>query len=431
MHNTSAGSPMSSLDSTASHATARVGAMEARAPSPAVASAPRRGWLRLRFGGELEAEFRSSQRHAARRWVRISLLVALSTVIGFAVIDHWVLPGPRGAQSDVVRFGLHLPMVLVMLVLSAERFYDRWYQPAIQIAAPLFGLGMVMLATQASPEQLPLIVGRLVLATFFFYFMLGLSFGAALRTNAVLMASYVTAAALGAIAPDVATYQLFVLFCANLIGGAGCYALEHANRVAFLERRRLTEVAMHDGLTGLLNRAALEGQVRQLWQQAARDGVPVSVVLADIDHFKAYNDRYGHQAGDQCLRDVAGAMRQAARRRPLDLVARYGGEELIAVLIGADREHAENVARGVWESIAALRIPHAASTTRPHVTVSVGAATLEPGTDFSYDLAVQLADRALYDAKGRGRDGWAFHDTLHLRAEGAFQTGELFKTSAA
>src|SRR5437762_12888854 len=101
---------------------------------------------------------------------------------------------------------------------------------------------------------------------------------------------------------------------------------------------------MHDGVTGLLNRAALEAHVRQLWQQAARDGLPVSVVLADIDHFKAYNDRYGHQAGDRCLRDVASAMRQAACRRPLDLVARYGGEELIAVLIGADREHAENVA---------------------------------------------------------------------------------------
>ena len=72
-------------------------------------------------------------------------------------------------------------------------------------------------------------------------------------------------------------------------------------------------------------------------------------MLIDIDHFKAYNDRYGHQAGDQCLRDVATAVRRAARRRPLDLVARYGGEELIAVLFGADRAHAENVARAVLE----------------------------------------------------------------------------------
>jgi diguanylate cyclase (GGDEF)-like protein len=151
------------------------------------------------------------------------------------------------------------------------------------------------------------------------------------------------------------------------------------------------------------------------------------VVLADIDHFKAYNDCYGHQAGDRCLRDVATAMQRVSRRRPLDLVARYGGEELIAVLFGADRSHAESVAQAVREAVAELVIPHAGSTTRPHVTVSVGAATLEPGIHYSYDLAVQLADRAMYEAKGRGRDSWAFHDTGHLRNDGAYQTGELFK----
>ncbi len=389
-------------------------------------AAPQRGAFRLTFPEALEAEYRASHREAARRWVRMSLLVALSTVIGFAIIDHWVLLGPRVPKSDLVRFGLHLPMVLVMMVLSANRFYDRWYQPAIQIAAPLFALGMVYMATQATPEQLPLLVGRLVLATFFFYFMLGLSFGAALRCNAVLIASYVMAAVGGVVEPDIAVYQLFVLMCANLIGAAGCYALEHANRAAFLDRKRLTEVAMHDGLTGLLNRAALEGQVRHLWRQAAREGIPVSVVLADIDHFKAYNDRYGHQAGDQCLRDVAAAMRRTSRRRPLDLVARYGGEEMIAVLIGADRAHAEHVARGIREAVAELLIPHVGSTTRPHVTVSVGAATLLPGVEHTYDLGVQLADRALYDAKERGRDGWAFYDATHLNPDGSFRTGELF-----
>lgn len=393
-----------------------------------MALASQRVALPLRFPDELESEFRATHREAVRRWVRMSLLVALSTVLGFTIIDHWVLVGPALPQAGWIRFGLHLPVVIVMLVLTADRFYDRWYQPVVQVAAPLFALGLLYLLTQASDEQLPLILARLLLATFFFYFMLGMGFYAALRTNAVLVAGYLAMTLMGAIDSTIATYQLFVLLCANLIGGAGCYALEHANRLAFLDRRRLTEVAMHDGLTGLLNRSALEGQVRQLWQQAARDRLPVSVVLADIDHFKAYNDRYGHQAGDQCLRDVAAAMRRVARRRPLDLVARYGGEELIAVLFGADRSHAENVARAVRDAVAELVIPHIASSTRPHVTVSVGAATLEPAAEFSYDHAVQLADRALYDAKGRGRDGWAFHDTAHLRSDQVFQNGELFQS---
>jgi diguanylate cyclase (GGDEF)-like protein len=378
--------------------------------SQSVPEVPRAGRLQLRFPPELEAEYRASRSDTERRWARMSLYVALSTVLGFAVIDHFVLPAPQMGNSDLVRFGLQLPMVLVMLVITGQRYFAKWYQPAIQIAAPLFGIGSVLLAAQASPEQLPLVAARLLLATFFFYFMITLSFYAAIRTNVVLVAAYCVATAMGYVPPHIATYQLFVLLCANLIGALGCYALEHANRVAFIDRRRLLEVAMHDGLTGLLNRAAFEEQTRKLWQQAVRDRQPVSVVLIDIDHFKAYNDRYGHQAGDQCLRDVATAVKGAARRRPLDLVARYGGEELIAVLFGADRAHAENVARGVLESIRELRIPHTGSVTRPYVTASVGAATLEPGSECSHDIAVQLADRALYTAKETGRDGWACYD---------------------
>jgi diguanylate cyclase (GGDEF)-like protein len=385
------------------------------------------GLLRLKFPHDLESEYRLSRADTDRRWARLSLLVALSTVLGFAVIDHWVLPGPRIGHSDLVRFGLHLPMVLAMLVLTGERFFTRWYQPAIQVAAPLFGLGTVLMAAQASPEQLALISARLVLAVFFFYFMLALSLGAALRTNGVLIGAYALAAMLGAIAPHAATYQLFVLFCANLIGAAGCYALERANRAAFLDRRRLADVAMHDGLTGLLNRAALEEQMRKLWQQAARDQLAVSVVLIDIDHFKAYNDRYGHQAGDQCLREVATAVRRAARRRPLDLVARYGGEELIAVLFGADRSHAESIAHAVLEAVRELRIPHLGSLTRPYVTASVGAATLGPGSDYSHDLAVQMADRALYAAKECGRDRWSYFDP---GAAQAIPPGSLLKTAS-
>jgi diguanylate cyclase (GGDEF)-like protein len=371
-----------------------------------VAHIPRRGWLRLRFPPELEAEFLLQFRASARRWVRMSMLVALCTTLGFAVIDHWVLVGPHRAQADLVRFGLQLPLVILILVMTIERYYGRWYQPSIQIAAPLFGIGTVLMAMQATPEQLPLVAARLLLATFYFYSMLGLTLSAAFRTNVVVVAAYIAAALDGNVSHPVAIYQTYVLLCANLIGAAGCYALEHANRVAFLERRRLSEVAMHDGLTGLLNRAALEEQGRSLWRHAERDRLPVSVVLIDIDHFKAYNDRYGHQAGDRCLREVAAAVKLAALRRPLDLVARYGGEEIIAVLFGGDRAHAEAVAVSVREGVTGLRIEHLASPTRPYVTVSVGVATLEPGADYSHDLAVQLADRALYAAKAGGRDRW-------------------------
>jgi diguanylate cyclase (GGDEF)-like protein len=364
--------------------------------------------VQLRFRDrELERQFLLSYRAAARPWIRMSLIVALSTVLGFTVIDHWLLVGPRLARPDVWRFGLQLPLVLIMMVLTSPRLYLRWYQPAIQVAAPLFGVGTVLMAVEATPAQLPLVAARLVLAAFYFYFMLGVSFQAALRSNLLMIGAYATAALLGQIAAPVATYSLFVLLCANLIGGAGCYALEYANRVAFLERRRLAEVATHDGLTGLINRAALEEQARSLWQHAQGAGLPVSVMLIDIDHFKAYNDCYGHQAGDRCLREVADTIRAAARRRPLDVVARYGGEEIIAILVGGDASEAAQAAESVRRAVAELAIAHRGSTTRAYLTVSVGVATVERGGDYSHEHAVQRADLALYATKARGRDGWS------------------------
>jgi len=375
--------------------------------SSALRRRARRG--RLRFPDvDLERQFRLSYRAAVRPWIRMSLLVALGTTLGFTVIDHWLLVGPRLARPDIWRFGLQLPLVLIMLVLTTPRLYLRWYQPAIQIAAPLFGVGTVLMAVEATPAQLPLVAARLLLAAFYFYFMLGLSFNAALRSNLLLIAAYATAALTGAIAVPVATYSLFVLLCANFIGGAGCYALEYANRVAFLERRRLAEVATHDGLTGLLNRAALEEQARTLWRHAQTARLPVSLLLIDIDHFKPYNDRYGHQEGDRCLREVAAAIRGAARRRPLDVVARYGGEEIIAVLVDSSRADAAAAADSVRRAVAGLGIAHSASSTRPYVTVSIGVTTVEPGGDYSHERAVRLADVALYATKAQGRDGWSF-----------------------
>jgi diguanylate cyclase (GGDEF)-like protein len=385
--------------------------------------------LQLRFDEPgLEQQFLLTYRAAARPWIRMSLVVALSTVLGFTVIDHWLLVGPRLARPDIWRFGLQLPLVLIMMALTGPRLYPRWYQPAIQVAAPLFGVGSVLMAVEATPAQLPLVAARLLLAAFYFYFMLGLSFSAALRTNLLLIAAYATAAFLGAVAAPVAIYSLFVLVCANLIGGAGCYALEYANRVAFLEHLRLAQVATHDALTGLLNRAALGEQAPSLWERARIEGLPVSVMLIDVDHFKAYNDCYGHQAGDRCLRDVAAAIRTAVHRRPLDVIARYGGEEFIAVLIGADRAEAARDAHALLQAVADLKIAHSGSVTCPRVTVSVGVTTVEPGGDYSHERAVREADIALYAVKSSGRDGCSFHTPPHSQAPGLPEVSRLLQT---
>ncbi|HRX90676.1 MAG TPA: diguanylate cyclase [Steroidobacteraceae bacterium] len=385
---------------------------------------------RLGFPEPTESEFRHAHRESMRRWVRLSILVSACTVLGFSVIDNYVLGIERTAVGNLIRFVVHIPAVIVMLVFTWSKLYQRGYDTMIQIVAPVFGVGTVLMAAFAPVEQLPLIGSRLLLVAFFFYFMLGLRFWVALRINALVMLAFLVLAATGTTPARESIYMLFTLFCANLIGAAGSYALEFANRREFLERRLLHEVATHDGLTGLLNRAAFEDEIRRLWNQAQRDQQPIAVIMADIDCFKAYNDSYGHQAGDDCLRRVALAVESAARRRPLDFVARYGGEELVAVLYGADRGYAESVARNMIEAVSDLAIPHAASLAQTHVTISAGLASVDASNAQSHDIVIQWADKALYVAKDKGRNRYVVLDPLvSRRGEVDLRAGSSYKTA--
>jgi diguanylate cyclase (GGDEF)-like protein len=362
------------------------------------------GFRFLRFPEPLESEFRTEHRSRLRAWNRIAIIIAACTVTGFAVLDHFVLSAEHARITNMVRFGMHVPAVILMLVFTSKRFYERWYDLGISVIAPLFGIGTVIMAVFSPPHEVPLVGGRLLLASFFFYFMIGLRLREALRANIIVFGALGVAFFADTMQTTTATYLLFTLFCANIVGFAGSYALEHANRTAFLEHRQLTEVATHDGLTRLLNRAAFEDQIRRVWQQAQRDRQTVAVIMIDIDYFKPYNDRYGHVAGDDCLRRVSTALRDAARRRPLDFVARYGGEELIAVLYGADKSYGESISRSLLAAVRELHIPHANSQTQPYVTVSIGVAAVDAYRMASHDAALALADEALYVAKNQGRD---------------------------
>ena len=375
------------------------------------------GFRFLRFPEPLETEFRSEHRARLRGWNRIAIWIAACTVTGYVILDHFVLSAEHARITNLVRFGLHVPAVILMLVLTSKRFYNRWYDTGIAIIAPVFGIGTVIMAAFSPPAEVPLVGGRVLLASFFFYFMVGLRLREALRANLIVYLALVIAFVAGTMPTATATYLMFTLFCANIIGFAGSYALEHANRTAFLEHRQLTEVATHDGLTALLNRAAFEDQIRRVWQQAQRDRQTLSVIMIDLDYFKPYNDRYGHIAGDDCLRRVATALRDAARRRPLDFVARYGGEELIAVLYGADQDYGESISRSLLSAVRELHIPHASSQCQSYVTVSIGVVSVDAYRMASHDAAVALADEALYAAKHQGRDRYVAIDTAAPRTD--------------
>lgn len=187
----------------------------------------------------------------------------------------------------------------------------------------------------------------------------------------------------------------------------------------------LTEALQHeartDALTGLANRRYFDEVLLQEWRRANRAGGALSLLIMDIDHFKRFNDRYGHPAGDDCLRRIAEGFRSLVRR-PADMLARYGGEEFAMLLPDTDREGACHVARQLVERTRALAINHKSSPSGRHVTVSVGASCFDMKhsgesrskkrenieTVGSGAALIASSDRGLYRAKAEGRDRWVY-----------------------
>lgn len=163
-------------------------------------------------------------------------------------------------------------------------------------------------------------------------------------------------------------------------------------------------IALLDGLTGIANRRRFEEELQLDWLQCARVSKTLSILMIDIDHFKDFNDHYGHQSGDDCLRKVAVAIKSIFLR-PHDLVARYGGEEFACLLPDTDHNGAQHLASQVVDVVRGLQIEHAKSTTAQVVTVSVGVATQRARHEALVSELVLAADKQLYEAKrsGRGR----------------------------
>jgi diguanylate cyclase (GGDEF)-like protein len=176
-------------------------------------------------------------------------------------------------------------------------------------------------------------------------------------------------------------------------------------RTAELERsnHQLAALSSTDALTGLANRRRFDEVWAEEWQRAARNGLALALILIDVDHFKAYNDHHGHQAGDDCLRGVAAVLAREARRAG-ELVARYGGEEFVVVLPGIDAAEARDFAERLRAAVEAEAIPHGHAPAGPYVTLSMGVASSQPRHEADAEALLKDADVALYLAKRHGRN---------------------------
>lgn len=380
----------------------------------------RRDFPDLRFAAALEKDFQAFHLDRVRSRVRFFQLA--TCLLSLAVAIHLVVLDGLPVRSVLVGWlGVAIPVSVFLLWASWSPFYERLYLPAARIALPLLGIisavGIASRILVGHPDPFYFLTSYSIAL----FFLGGQMFREALIANALMILAHGAALALVGEPVESVVYYVSVLTITAAVGAFVYWGVERQLRTSFLERGLMGEMAARDGLTGLKNRGAFDDHFPRMWQQGLRDRRSLALLLIDVDHFKAYNDRYGHQGGDEALRRVAQVV-QGFARRPLDMAARYGGEEFVLALFDMSGEFVQELAEELRQSILALQIPHEDSPTAPFVTASIGISVVRPKMGRTPDGAVQLADESLYSAKRSGRNCVKLVDSDHaLFTTGSFR----------
>ncbi|WP_224959788.1 GGDEF domain-containing protein [Geomonas subterranea] len=375
------------------------------------------GLKSVRFPEPLESAFDEYYRDKTLKHVRVALLTGLILYAVFGLVDGLLLPADR-AHMWFIRYAVVCPTVIAGLAFTYLPHLRRFMQPVLSLVMLVGSLGIVsMVYYDPTPTKNYYYSGLLLLIMGAFTFV-------SLRLRYAVYWALATTLAYEAVAIyinhtdfTILTQNTFSIVATIIIGAfsnslmenylrrdfLNTNLLEHENRQlqkATLELRRLS---ISDPLTGLGNRRHFEVMLDQEWQRALRSESPIALIFLDIDVFKNFNDNYGHQAGDNCLKLVAQELGRFARR-PGDTAARYGGEEFVLLLSGVGLADAATIAKGCRKAVEALQLPHSHSPVAGVVTVSAGVAAMIPDLDADRQLLVEAADKALYRAKLKGRN---------------------------
>ncbi len=379
-----------------------------------------------RFEPQLEAEYARIDLANHRDLIRTMCTAAL--VVASVHTAEQILTRPGGAVL-YAELAVIVACSLVLAVLAWSPSYERRYRPWANVLVPLRDLVAVNHLVRAAAHGEPVFLMTLPLMVVAAFFFLGLRLRYALLSGSLCVVSFVASALLfGLGVPE--TLRVCAYLSAAALGSAiGARQLDRRARTSFLERHLIAEMAQHDALTGAHNRRSFDEHLVRIWREAAAQSRSLAIILIDVDHFKAYNDRYGHLAGDEALRRVARAA-QAFVRRPLDLLARYGGEEFGVILFDVTGPDARALADRMRRAVTDLGIEHLGSRTAETVTISLGVAAVEPTLLREYRGALQLADQALYQAKMHGRNRVELLDEgeYRLLVTGVFSTGLAVRT---
>ena len=379
--------------------------------------------ITLAFPRAQEREFRQVHFRDSIPVVRAVLPVSAAFYAIFGLLDLVQAPGQLGALW-LIRFGVFVPLAIGLLLFTYARSFERWMQASMLLMVVVGGLGIVAMIAIIPPEAGHSDYAGLILVLIIGYTYSRLLYVPASAGGWLIVVAYQVAA----VAMDTPLKTLlandFFFIGANLLGMLACrsveqYArrnfllvrmvrsereqLDQINRALATANRELERLALVDGLTGIPNRRNLDQALGAEWARMRREGGPLTVVMCDIDRFKAYNDACGHLEGDDCLRKVARAVFDAARR-PGDHAGRFGGEEFVVVLPGTDLEGGLAVGEALRKAVRDCAIPHPRAVADGIVTISIGVASAVPVPGMSPEAVVEAADRAMYVAKSEGRD---------------------------
>ncbi|QNH04897.1 diguanylate cyclase (GGDEF) domain-containing protein [Ectopseudomonas composti] len=360
------------------------------------------GFRWLRFSRGLEREYRAHLLEDSFELKRFALIIATVIWLSLAALDMLVVPASHLGWVLAVRVVVLL-ILLICAALILQRRHIHLLLPLSMTCILALGVGASLIVGIAHRVEPNYPYEGLLLVSMAAYFLVGLRLSEALACSLVVMLTYVLAdLSAGLATPRLINNILFLSF-GNLTGAVGCYLLEYKSREHFLISRLMRLLAYHDSLTGLHNRRSFNRQFERLWRQAQRDGKSLALLLCDIDHFKAYNDCYGHQAGDVALQRIGALIEQSARR-PLDMGVRLGGEEFALLLFDIGADEARQRAEVLRQSLEEAAIAHRGSDSAAVLTMSIGVAWLSPGSQPDLSQLYEQADRALYEAKAFGRN---------------------------
>ncbi len=324
--------------------------------------------------------------------------------------DAWFIHPPE-AMVDVARplqFGLVAPLLIATLLCSIHtnlHAYSTAITAITLVAIGYCSMQMRLTGNDADFEIATDWINVTTLGAFFFTSMrVPVALGVGLCLLTMNIHTEIAIAGAGGLGLINMTYELESMAVIFALGLAGCYIIEVNSRLTWLEAYELEQRLDYDALTGALNRNRFRNLFRQRYQLAAREHQPICVALVDIDHFKAYNDRYGHNQGDACLIAIGRTLNLFAEANDA-LCARLGGEEFALVFFADDPQAAKDALEQLRAQVQALNLEHEAQPHTPGpVTVSIGGLYVLPDGNLNRFDAIRRADEALYQAKAQGRN---------------------------